>query len=215
VLSSTNRDSRAIIDGRVVDISAPDQHDSRYVHAIDFPALGQLEAIPNGDAVRYTDLLGVTATIKETGRYSLRWPGWSAFWHPLKQMGFLDEKPVAGLPCELSPIQFLDKLMGPQLQYQENEKDLVVMINIFEGLLEGKKQRLTSRLLIERDLETGLMAMSKGVGYTAGIVARMIATGEIAGKGILSPAIHVPYQTFMDRLAERGIVIEEEQEALD
>jgi saccharopine dehydrogenase-like NADP-dependent oxidoreductase len=215
VLSSTKRDSRAIIDGRLVDIPAVDQHDSRYVHAIDFPALGQLEAIPNGDAVKYTDLLGVTATIRETGRYSVRWPGWSAFWHPLKQLGFLDDQPLAGLPCEVSPIQFLDKLMGPQLQYRNTEKDLVVMLNVFEGLLEGKKQRLTSRLLIERDLETGLMAMSQGVGFPASIVAQMIAGGEIIEKGILAPALHIPYQPFMDRLAERGIVIEEELEILE
>jgi saccharopine dehydrogenase-like NADP-dependent oxidoreductase len=211
VLSSTNRDSRAIIDGRVVDIPGAAQHDSQYIHSIDFPGLGQLEAIPNGDAVFYTDLLGVTATIKDTGRYSLRWPGWSAFWHPLKQLGFLDDKPVAGLPGDVSPIQFLDKLMGPRLQYRDNEKDLVAMLNIFEGLLDGKEQRLTSRLLIERDLQTGLMAMSKGVGYTASIVAQMIAGGEITDKGILAPARHIPYQLFIDRLAERGILVEEEQ----
>ena len=214
VLSSTNRGSRAIKKGRVVDIPGASQHAPEFIHSVEFPGLGRLEAIPNGDAVRYTDLLGVTATIKETGRYSLRWPGWSAFWHPLKQMGFLDDKPVAGLPCEVSPIQFLDKLMGPRLQYGKNEKDLVVMLNVFEGLLEGKKQRLTSRLLIERDLETGLMAMSKGVGYTASIVAQMIAGGEISDKGILAPAIHIPYQPFMDRLAERGVVVEEGLEVL-
>ena len=102
--------------------------------------------------------------------------------------------------------------MGPRLQYGKNEKDLVVMLNEFEGLLEGKAQRLTSRLLIERDLETGLMAMSKGVGYTASIVAQMIAGGEIVEKGILAPAIHIPYQPFMDRMAERGVVVEEELE---
>jgi len=88
------------------------------------------------------------------------------------------------------------------------------MLNIFEGVSEGKKLRMTSRLLIERDLDTGLMAMSKGVGFPASIVAQMIAGGEIAEKGVLSPAVHVPYQLFMNRLAERGIFIEEEQEVL-
>jgi saccharopine dehydrogenase-like NADP-dependent oxidoreductase len=214
VLSSTRRDSRAIKDGRKVDIPAASQHDPQFIHYIDFPGLGSLEAIPNGDAVKYTDLLGVTAAIKETGRYSLRWPGWSAFWHPLKKMGFLEDKPVAGLPCDISPIQFLDKLMGPRLQYRDNEKDLVVMVNIFEGLAGGRKIRLTLRMLIERDLETGLMAMSKGVGYTASIVAQMIAANEISAKGLLSPAIHIPYAPFMERLAERGVVVDEEEEEL-
>lgn len=214
VLSSTNRDSRAILDGRQVVIPGARQHDTESIHRIDFPGIGQLEAIPNGDAVFYTDLLGVTPSIKETGRYSLRWPGWSAFWHPLKQLGFLGENPVPGLPCDVSPHRFLDKLMGPQLQYKQDEKDLVAMLNVFEGIVGGKKNRLTSRLLIERDMDTGLMAMSKGVGFPASIVAQMIAGGEIEEKGILAPAVHIPYQPFMDRLALRGIMLEEKQEVL-
>ena len=215
VLSSSKRDARAIKNGRAVVIPADAQHEADLIHLVEVPGLGQLEAIPNGDAVRFTDLLGVTATIKTSGRYSLRWPGWSAFWKPLKQFGFLSEKPLSGLPCEVTPYQFIDKLMGPQLQYRDDEKDLAVIVNIFEGISKGKKMRLTSRLLIERDLDTGLMAMSKGVGFPASIAAQMIAAGEIAEKGVLSPVIHMPHETFFDRLAERGIVVDEEVEALD
>ena len=214
VLSSTKRDSKIIKDGKVIDIPAAQQHDSQYVHQIDFPGLGQLEAIPNGDAVFFTDLLGVTPTIKETGRFALRWPGWSAFWQPMKQFGFLSEKPVPGLPGEVSPYQLVDKLVGPQLQYKENEKDLVAMVNVFEGMMGPRKIRLTIRMLIERDLSTGLMAMSQGVGFPASIVAQMIARGDIKTKGVLSPAVHVPYLLFIDQLALRGITLEEKEEEL-
>ena len=106
---------------------------------MDFPGLGQLEAIPNGDAVYFTDLMGLSDTILETGRYSLRWPGWSAFWRPLKQLNFLSEQPVDGFDCKVTPLDFLDKFLGPQIQYKENEKDLTAMINIFEGVKEDKK----------------------------------------------------------------------------
>jgi len=215
VLSSTRRDARCIKNGRVVSIPGEKQHQSDQIHAIDYPGLGRLEAIPNGDAVFFTDLLGITDTIRETGRYSLRWPGWSAFWHPLKQLGFLSDEPVSGLPCDVTPYQFLNKLLGPKLQYRQDEKDLVVMVNVFEGLCEGKQTRRTVRMLIERDLNTGLMAMSKGVGFTASIVAQMMAGGEITATGVLSPALDVPCRLFMDRMAERGILIEEEEEILD
>ena len=215
VLSSTCRDSRCIKNGRTVSIPRDKQHESDQIHAIDYPGLGRLEAIPNGDAVFFTDLLGITNTIRETGRYSLRWPGWSAFWHPLKQLGFLSDEPVPGLPCDVSPYQFLNRLLGPKLQYREDEKDLVVMVNVFEGLCEGKQTRRTVRMLIERDLNTGLMAMSKGVGFTASIVAQMIAGREITATGVLTPTLHVPCRRFMDRMAERGILIEEEEEILD
>ncbi|BBO68342.1 saccharopine dehydrogenase [Desulfosarcina alkanivorans] len=211
VLSATKRDSRIIREGRVIDIPGARQHDEAYVHEVAFPGLGTLEAIPNGNAVMFTDALGVTGTIRETGRYSLRWPGWSAFWRPLKQLGFLSEEPVSGLAGPVSPYQMMDKLVGPQIQYRRNEKDLVAMINIFEGLKDGRQVRMISRLLIERDLETGLMAMARGVGYPASIAARMIARGEIAEKGVLSPMTHIPYAAFIDALGSRGIVVEEEE----
>ncbi len=214
VLASTKRGGRIIRNGAVIDIPEDHQHDEEHVRQVDFPGLGTLEAIPNGDAVFFTNALGVAATIHETGRYSLRWPGWSAFWRPLKQLGFLSEAPVAGLPCPVSPYEMIDRLLAPQLQYKRNEKDLVAMLNVFEGKKGDRQVRLVSRLLIERDMETGLMAMAQGVGYPASIAAQMIAKGQIIDKGVLSPMKHIPYPAFRDALRRRGIVIEEEEMAL-
>ena len=215
VLSSTMRDGRIIKDRQIIEIPSAKQHDEPYVHEIEFPNLGSLEAIPNGDAVFFTDRMGLTETIVNTGRYSLRWPGWSAFWRPLKKLGFLCEDPVEGLEGTVSPMDFMEKHLGPQLAYRDDEKDLIAMINIFEGMQENKKMRFTSSMLIERDLETGILAMSKGVAYTACIVAKMIATGEIKEKGVLSPMTHIPVAPFMERLKKRGLVITGKMEELD
>ncbi len=214
VLSSCMRESKVIKDKKLIEISAMNQHDTKYIHSIDFPGLGELEAIPNGNAVYFTDLMGVSDTIINTGRYSLRWPGWSAFWRPVKELGFLSEEPVKGLDCDVAPIDFLDKLLGPQLEYKDDEKDLTAMINIFEGIKDNKKIRFTSTMLIERDLETGIMAMSKGVGYTSSIAARMIANGDIKEKGVLSPLKHIPFEKFKNELEKRGIKINEETTVL-
>lgn len=215
VLSSTMRDGRIIKDRQIIEIPSAKQHDEPFVHEIEFPNLGSLEAIPNGDAVFFTDRMGLTETIVNTGRYSLRWPGWSAFWRPLKKLGFLSEDPVEGLEGTVSPMDFMEKHLGPQLAYRNDEKDLIAMINIFEGLQGNKKTRFTSSMLIERDLETGILAMSKGVAYTACIVAKMIANGEIKEKGVLSPMTHIPVKPFMERLKKRGLVITEKMEELD
>lgn len=215
VLSSIMRDGRIIKDRQIIEIPSAKQHDEPFVHEIEFPNLGSLEAIPNGDAVFFTDRMGLTETIVNTGRYSLRWPGWSAFWRPLKKLGFLSEDPVEGLEGTVSPMDFMEKHLGPQLAYRDDEKDLIAMINIFEGMQENKKMRFTSSMLIERDLETGILAMSKGVAYTACIVAKMIANGEIKEKGVLSPMTHIPVAPFMERLKKRGLVITEKMEELD
>lgn len=215
VLKSQKREGIFIKDGRKLTVSSEWQHGNDMIHEIDFPGLGRLEAFPNGNAVFYTDLLGVTKTIKETGRYSLRWPGWCAFWRLLKKLRFLSDEPVEGLPCHVTPHQFMVKLMEPQLQYRDNEKDLAVMQNIFMGTKHGKNKKIINNILIERDLKTGLLAMSLGVGYPASIVACMIGNGEINKKGILSPATDIPYGSFMERLSQRGITVDEKTEIIE
>ncbi len=212
VLKSQKRDAVLIKDRKVVHVSGEDQQDNPFVHRIDFPGLGKLEALPNGNAVHFTDFLGITKTLRETGRYSLRWPGWCSFWRPLKKFDCLSDVPVSGLPCEVSPRQFFVKWLEPQLQYGDDEKDLAVLKNVYIGVKGGREKRLSVHVLIERELSTGLMAMALGVSYPACIAAEMIATGEIDGKGILSPARDIPVDLFLARLRERGIKVEESTE---
>jgi saccharopine dehydrogenase-like NADP-dependent oxidoreductase len=209
VLKSQVRDARLIADAEIICIPAKDQHENAFIHQIEFPGLGTLEAIPNGDAVRYAKLLKIETNLSETGRYALRWPGWCSFWDPLKKFGFLSDEPVKGLPDSVSPLEMVAKLLEPQLQYNDSEKDLCVMVNKVEGVSKGKQLILTYSLLIERDLSTGLMAMSLGVAYPACIAAEMIVKGDITRKGVLSPATDVPCDLFMDQLNKRGIKVNE------
>lgn len=209
VLKSQNRDATLMADSKTIHIPAKYQHENAFIHPIEFPGLGTLEAIPNGNALHYAKLLKIADKLIETGRYSLRWPGWSAFWNPMKKLGFLSDAPVEGWPGNISPFEMVAKLLAPQLQYNDNEKDLSVMVNTVEGVRKGQRQILTCSLLIERDLMTGLMAMSMGVAYPACIAAEMIVKGEITKKGVLSPAADVPCDLFMDQLKKRGININE------
>ncbi len=212
VLHSHKRPAVFIREGRTLAIPAERQHENEMIHSLDFPGLGRLEAVPNGDAAFYTELLGVGAGIREAGRYSLRWPGWCAFFAAIKRLGMLSDEPVKGLSPSLSPHAFMVKLLEPQLQYADDEKDLVAMINVFSGLKDGRRKTLTSTLLIERDLESGLFAMSLGVGFPASMAAQMLAAGEIRRAGVLNPAVDVPHGPFMAGLQERGIVVQETEE---
>jgi saccharopine dehydrogenase-like NADP-dependent oxidoreductase len=209
VLRSQKRASVFIRAGKKIEVPADQQHETEMIHTIRFPGLGAMEAVPNGDAVFYTDLLGVTPGIREAGRYALRWPGWCSFWRPLKRLGLLSDEPLEGLDCAVTPHQFMVKLLEPQLQYQDGEKDLVAMYNVNSGIKDGRPKTLKTSLSIERDLKSGLFGMSLGVGFPASIVAQMLACGEIAEKGVLNPAMHVPYAPFMAALAKRGIVATE------
>ncbi|ODA96305.1 saccharopine dehydrogenase [Mesorhizobium sp. SEMIA 3007] len=207
VLVSQNRDSVMIEDGKRVEVPAARQHDSPFIHEIEVAGLGRLEAFPNGDALHYVEMLPSANGLRRSGRYTLRWPGWSAFWAPLKELGFLSEDKVPGTSS--SPREFLGRLLGPQLQYGPGEKDLCVMRNVFSGLEGGRAKTVTSDLIIERDLTSGLFGMSLGVGYPASIVAQMLAQREITTPGLLNPLLDVPDEPFFDELAKRGIIIAE------
>jgi saccharopine dehydrogenase-like NADP-dependent oxidoreductase len=101
------------------------------------------------------------------------------------------------------------KHLEPQLQYGEDERDMVAMRNIIVGSKGGKKIRITYDMLDMRDMETGLFAMNRTVGYTASIVAQMLLNGEIKKKGLLTPIRDIPYQRFLEEIRKRGITITE------
>ena len=209
VLLSYKTPARMMKNGRVVNIPAEELHAEQWVETADFPGVGLLELIPNGDAVVYAESLGFSKTIRNATRCTLRWPGHSALWKTLIDLKFLTDSPIPGLPCEVTPHQFLVKHLEPQLQYGEAERDMVVMRNIISGRKGEHAIRMTFDLLDMRDRETGLFAMNRTVGYTASIIAQMIAGGEIRGKGVLSPITNVPHGRFLAEIAKRGIHIEE------
>jgi saccharopine dehydrogenase-like NADP-dependent oxidoreductase len=214
VLRTIKREGRLIRDGKTIDIPGIEQTDARWVHQIEFPGLGMLEAFPNGNAERFAALLGIAGTVRESGRYTLRWPGWCAFWRPLKHLGLLDDTPIPGLAGNVTPHQVFSRWLEPRLQYGPAEKDLAVMHNVFIGEKGGRRKRVVYNVLIERDLTTGLMGMALGVSYPACIAAGMIAAGRIAEKGVLSPLTAIPGPEFLEALAGRGIRVERTVEDL-
>lgn len=141
VLLSYKRPAKIMKDGKIIDIPFKDQHAEQWVEMIDFPGIGQLELILNGDAIIFADYLEIRKTLRSTSRCSMRWPGHSAFWKKLIDLNFLSDEPVKGLPFELTPHQFMVKHLEPQLQYKEGERDIVAMRNIIIGLKEVRRQR--------------------------------------------------------------------------
>jgi lysine 6-dehydrogenase len=214
VLLSYKRPARIVRDGKVIQIPARDQFAAQWIEKIDFPGLGELEVIPNGDAVIFAEYLGIVKTIRNTSRYTLRWPGHSEFWKKLVDLNFLSDEPVMGLPGETTPHQFMIKHLEPQLQYRDNERDVVAMRNVMIGLRQGVATKMTFDLVDQRDLETKLFAMNRTVGYTASIVAQMIVKGEIKGTGLLTPVKDIPYKRFLGEIGKRGIVIQEKVETV-
>ncbi len=207
-LRSYRRAGRIIRDGEVVDIGKTEIFCPENVHEVEIEGVGRLEAFANGDALKYVDLLGINrAELDSAGRYTLRWPGHSAFWRKMVDLHLLDDEPVVVDGLAIDRVRFLAAAIEPHIQYRNDERDVVIVRVEARGRKDGRKKQVVYQVIDRRDLTTGLTAMSRSVGYTASIGALMIANGKIAQRGLLSPVKDVPYDLFARELGKRGIQI--------
>lgn len=212
VLRSYKRPARFLKDGGVIQLPAAEIFAEQNIHAVHVDGLGELEAIPNGDALKYVDLFGLGRSLRAMGRFSLRWPGHCAFWKKLVGLGFLDDEPIMVGSAEVVPREFLYSLLEPQLQYGEDERDVSFIRVDARGLKAGKRVRIVYDLIDHRDLSTGLMAMNRTVGFTASIGAQMIVRGDIERRGVLSPTRDVDSDTLFGELRKCGMCISRSEE---
>jgi saccharopine dehydrogenase-like NADP-dependent oxidoreductase len=206
VLKSYLRAGRVIRDGQIVEIKESEMFSPENIHELEVEGVGRLEAFPNGDALKYADLLGIDRSeLRELGRYVLRWPGHCAFWRTIAGLHLLDDEPVLvdGVPVDRK--RFLAAAIEPHIQYRDDERDIVLVRIDVRGRVGGEARRVVYQIIDRRDLETGFSAMSRTVGYTASIGALMIGTGQIRKRGLLSPVNDIPYGPFVGELAKRGI----------
>lgn len=208
VLETYKRPAVIMRNGEVIHIDPKDQHNEEWITDITVGEYDDLETIPNGDAVNFVNILGIEKEVQNTERKMIRYAGHAEFWRKMSGLGFLETKAVPGTNG-ISPHEFLVKHLEPRLQYKRDEKDLTLMKNIIRGKKDGKEVEYVFELIDERDLETGLFAMNRTVGYTASIVAQMLANRTIQKTGVLSPTIDIPHQAFIDEIRRRGIQINE------
>jgi lysine 6-dehydrogenase len=207
VLTAYKRPGRRLENGVELTIPGTEMFRKEHIHLADFPGVGELEAYPNGDAIRYLDVFGLGKTVKTMGRFGMRYPGHCQFWSTLVDLGFLDDTPLAVNGAAVSPRQFLVHHLAPRLQFGPRERDIVIVRVRAWGLKDGKKVSVTYDLTDYRDLETGLFAMNRTVGYTTSIAAQMILSGTITQPGVLSPARDVPAGKVLEELQKRGMSV--------
>ncbi len=203
VLNAYRRPARLLRKGQPVDIAGTEIFRKENIHLIHVPGVGVMEAYANGDAIEFINRFGLGPQLKDMGRYAARWPGHSAYWQVMADMGFLEDE----------PLKFLVHHLTPRLQYRENERDVAVLRIEAWGLKQGCRKKITYEVIDYRDLETGLFAMNRTVGFTASIAAQMVLSGEVSRPGVLSPIADVPGSRVLEELQRRNIqVVKREEE---
>jgi len=208
VLKAYKRPAKLLKEGKELVISGEDIFQPEYIHEIEFPGVGSLEAYPNGNALNYINIFELGKGLRDMGRFAMRWTGHSQFWHIMAKLGFLDDIPLNIDGENISPRQFLVRHLTPRLQFRKNERDIVLLRIQAWGNKGRKKQKVTYDLIDYRDLQTGFFAMNRTVGFTASIGAQMILSGKIKEPGVISPAKHVPSWDLLEELKTRGMRFE-------
>ena len=176
------------------------------VEAVDVDGFGTMEAF-------YTSVgLGSLAEALE-GRLDrldakmLRWPGHADQMRFLLDLGLAD-KTSLDVRTHLTYRDVLvrrlrQRLGGPY-------RDAVLVRVEVDGRDEsGAEGTLTYSLVNRFDAETGLSAMQQCSGFPASVGALMLAASEVPGGGVGAADQTLPPELYVERLAERGLDIEE------
>jgi saccharopine dehydrogenase-like NADP-dependent oxidoreductase len=196
------RPVRIVEGGRVVEVPALSG-----LEEIDFPGLGRLEAF-------YTDglrtLLETFRGVEKMYEKTLRYPGHVEKVKLLRELGLFDEEPLEVEGIEVSPKLFTARLLEKHLTMLEVGDLLAMMVEV-KGLKLGEKKGIRFHLLDRYDRERGVTAMARTTGYTASIVAQMLAKGGIDERGVIPPErLGMKPQLFEEILSElkaRGVEV--------
>jgi lysine 6-dehydrogenase len=215
VLAVYVREGRQIKNGKLHVVPGNEIFKEENIHEIEFPGIGKVEAYANGDAQRYVEIFGLDNNLMEMGRFALRWSGHSKFWRIMVGLGLLEDNTININNADISPREFLTKWLTPRLQFKDEQRDLALLRVEAWGVKNNEKVKITYDLCDYRDLETGLFAMNRTVGFTSSIAALMILEGKIKKHGVLSPVKHVPAGEFLEEVKKRGMKIDYRIEKLD
>ncbi len=119
------------------------------------------------------------------------------------------------LPVEKgSPLDILGAKMLEKLQYEEGERDMIILQHSFiASYEEGKQEKITSSL-VDFGIPRGDSSMARTVGLPAAIGTRLILEGEINQTGVHIPIRPEIYSPILEELKGLKISFKEKKEEI-
>jgi lysine 6-dehydrogenase len=139
---------------------------------------------------------------------TVRYPGHYEKIKLLRELGLLDRRPVSIKGASVVPRDLFVKVVGDKIAFPE-DSDLVVLRVICRGRKNKRLVELVLDMLEFNDPATGFSAMERTTGFSTGIVAAMLARGDIKTKGVVPLETAVPAGPFVKELHRRGMSVKE------
>ncbi|MCX8068829.1 MAG: saccharopine dehydrogenase NADP-binding domain-containing protein [Anaerolineae bacterium] len=170
------------------------------------PPIGRLEAFVTG---------GGTSTMPWTFRgrlrtlqnKTLRHPGHFAQLRAFYDLGLWDTRPIRVGEVEVVPREVFHALFEPKVTFPEDRDRVIVRVRAV-GKKEGRDAEAWVELIDDYDEATGFTAMERTTGWSAAIVAEMMARGDTP-RGAGGVETFVPARPFVAELRRRGLPVTE------
>lgn len=169
---------------------------------VDFPApLGRLEAFVTGGG---TDTMPYSyeGKLRTLQNKTLRYPGSFAQLRAFYDLGLWGLQPVQAGKNTVIPRELFHTLFEPLVTFQGERDFFIIRIKAI-GMKDGAPAEALVEVMDYYDEATGFTAMERGTGWSAAIVAEMMARGETP-RGAGGVETMVPAYTFVRELNTRG-----------
>jgi lysine 6-dehydrogenase len=173
------------------------------LETVEFPEpIGTMEAFVAGGG---TDTMPWTyeGKLRTLQNKTLRWPGHFAQIRAFFDLGLWDLKAVKVGETEIIPREVFHTLFEPKVTFPGDEDIVIIRVDAL-GKKDGKQELARVDLVDYYDAVTGFTAMERCTGWSAGIVAEMMARGQTP-LGAAGVETMVPAALFVLELNRRGI----------
>jgi saccharopine dehydrogenase-like NADP-dependent oxidoreductase len=127
-------------------------------------------------------------------------------------LGLMSSEPVHFQDKKIAPREFLGMMLEKNLGFTSEE--VVLVLIEAEGRSGEAWIRRSTRVIDCYDRANNISAMMRMTGYSAAIVAWMLAAGEITMPGAHPQELALPAQRFISELERRGIQLQWSEEVL-
>jgi lysine 6-dehydrogenase len=191
-------------DGKVTEVEPMTE-----LETVEFPEpIGTLDAFVAGGG---TDTMPWTfeGRLRTLQNLTLRYPGHFAQLRAFYDLGLWELTPirVGSEGVEVAPRDVFHALFEPKVTFP-GDKDLVIVRVKALGKQDGRDAEAWVEMIDYFDEETGFTAMERGTGWSAAIVAEMMARGQTP-RGAGGVESMVPARPFVEELGRRGLNVAE------
>jgi saccharopine dehydrogenase-like NADP-dependent oxidoreductase len=126
----------------------------------------------------------------------------------LKELGLLSLKPVEVEGARVTPKKVVDAVLYPQVRLGEHERDITTFRVDALGVKHGHACHYRIELVDRYDEALGFTSMARTTAFTAAIVARMVARGDLKASGLVTPEkllTGAAFERLVNELAANGM----------